>query len=246
MAPAISLRNEPIKALMTLRRFGDRSTLIRKTSQTGTPICLYPPRQGKVGNEMIKALTLTAKAVFWMFVGPYRILLRAGDSASESGWLVSRSLAGIYLIVLVVMFGSCGILARASDPAVSYLGFAVMFGVCVCIAFHVNQMVARIQSNRRAAMFHGTARWASEKEIAELSIAANTLIPAGGFYVGHYKSKRNKTEVKVCLPRSEAVLHGIVFAPPARGKSRGYSIPNCAWARETSIVTTDPKSEFFY
>ncbi|MDQ1638469.1 MAG: type secretion system protein VirD4 [Pyrinomonadaceae bacterium] len=195
---------------------------------------------------MFKVLTLIAKGVVWAFAGPYRILLRAGDGVGEIGWLVSRSLAGVYLLGLVVTFGSCGILARSTDPQVSYLGFATAIGVCVFGIFHINQIIGRVRSNRRAATFHGTARWATDKEIALLSIPVGKPLPDGGFYVGHHKPKgRAEAQVKVCLPRSESVLHGIVFAPPGRGKSRGYSIPNCAWAKNTSIVTTDPKSEIF-
>ena len=49
----------------------------------------------------------------------------------------------------------------------------------------------------------------------------------------------------VTLPRLATAQHGIILGGSGTGKSRGYFLPNCAAARHTSLVVTDPKSELW-
>jgi type IV secretion system protein VirD4 len=52
-------------------------------------------------------------------------------------------------------------------------------------------------------------------------------------------------KAQVVLPRMQATQHGLILGGTGTGKSRGYFLPNCAQAVDTSLVVTDPKSELW-
>ena len=47
------------------------------------------------------------------------------------------------------------------------------------------------------------------------------------------------------LPRTLALQHGVIVGGSGTGKSFSLFLPNAAFARETSFVATDPKSELW-
>lgn len=184
-------------------------------------------------------LKLVFYGIYWVSVGPYRVLMWAGKSASPAGYYASRALAFGYLLLLVAMFGACGVLAREDDPLVSYLAFGAMIGVGLMAFIPVSQVRALRREDEQAKSTHGTARLANDDEIKEFLLAKGELMPAGSFYLGQAKSG------PVVLPRSMAVKGGVIVGGMGSGKTRGYSMPNAAWVRGTSLALFDPKDELF-
>jgi type IV secretion system protein VirD4 len=87
---------------------------------------------------------------------------------------------------------------------------------------------------------HGTAQFASERDLQEFIVKPTEgALPAGSFYLSHSPNGI------IALPRMRAVQHGLILGGSGTGKSRGYFMPNCAWAKNTSIVVTDPKGELW-
>jgi type IV secretion system protein VirD4 len=91
------------------------------------------------------------------------------------------------------------------------------------------------------AAFHGTARFATNSEVAELTTPSEQLAP-GSFILS---AEAEQGRGVVALPRLATAQHGIILGGSGTGKSRGYFLPNCAAARHTSLVVTDPKSELW-
>ena len=91
------------------------------------------------------------------------------------------------------------------------------------------------------AAFHGTARFATCSEVAALTTPSDQLQP-GSFILS---AEGGQGRGVVALPRLATAQHGIILGGSGTGKSRGYFLPNCAAARHTSLVVTDPKSELW-
>ncbi len=92
--------------------------------------------------------------------------------------------------------------------------------------------------------YHGTARFAEADEIDKLTAKRGEL-PAPGSFVLAPPDPHTKRKNQIILPREEAVKHLLILGGSGTGKSRGYFLPNCAQAANTSIVVTDPKSELW-
>lgn len=86
---------------------------------------------------------------------------------------------------------------------------------------------------------HGSAKFASKRDLKEFE----SEVEPGAFILAPVDPK--KTHGKISLSRSLSVMHGLILGGSGTGKSRGYFMPNCAEARNTSLVVTDPKSELW-
>lgn len=90
------------------------------------------------------------------------------------------------------------------------------------------------------AAFHGTARFANRSEVDHLRLSTPEQLSPGSFILG--PDPRGGI---IALSRMATVQHGLILGGSGTGKSRGYFLPNCAAARDTSLVVTDPKSELW-
>jgi type IV secretion system protein VirD4 len=98
------------------------------------------------------------------------------------------------------------------------------------------------ESRDSPAAFHGTARFANKKEIAELTLPDAAQLAPGSFILAPDTTDGSGI---VALSRLATAQHGIILGGSGTGKSRGYFLPNCAAARDASLVVTDPKSELW-
>jgi type IV secretion system protein VirD4 len=92
--------------------------------------------------------------------------------------------------------------------------------------------------------YHGSARLATDQEIKELTIKAGSEREPGSFILAPAMPERG-IKGQVVLPRMQTTQHGLILGGTGTGKSRGYFLPNCAQAVDTSLVVTDPKSELW-
>ena len=92
-----------------------------------------------------------------------------------------------------------------------------------------------------SSWFHGTARWASKKELRPLAVNVDQPIEQGAFILAPF----SKREV-VVLPREVTSGHILILGPTGAGKSRGFYLPNCRQSSQSSFVCTDPKSEAWH
>jgi type IV secretion system protein VirD4 len=92
--------------------------------------------------------------------------------------------------------------------------------------------------------YHGSARFATNEEIKELTIKRGQVIEPGGFILAPPMPERD-IKGQIVLPRMQTTQHGLILGGTGTGKSRGYFLPNCAQAMDTSLVVTDPKSELW-
>jgi type IV secretion system protein VirD4 len=129
---------------------------------------------------------------------------------------------------------SLGYVALVSSAVV---GIASMC-VGVIVAFPKKEEASR--DNPEA--FHGTARFASRKEIAELTLPSAEQLAPGSFILA---PEAEQGRGVIALSRLATAQHGIILGGSGTGKSRGYFLPNCAAARDASLVVTDPKSELW-
>jgi type IV secretion system protein VirD4 len=120
------------------------------------------------------------------------------------------------------------------------------FGVLLSFVLIVVGMVGRVRAKRKAIdEYHGSARFATEDEIKQLTVKRGNPLPApGGFILAPPEPDKGR-KGQVLLPRMATVQHGLILGGSGTGKSRGYFLPNCAQARDTSLVVTDPKSELW-
>ncbi len=125
----------------------------------------------------------------------------------------------------------------ASRTMLGYLGF----GTAIIALF-----VALAKDGKRTgdAEYHGSARFATKDEIKELTIKRGQTIEPGSFILSPPMPERG-IKGQVVLPRMQTTQHGLILGGTGTGKSRGYFLPNCAQAVDTSLVVTDPKSELW-
>lgn len=121
--------------------------------------------------------------------------------------------------------------------ASAVIGIASMY-LGVIVAFPKKEE----QSRDNPEAFHGTARFASRKEIAELTLPDAAQLAPGSFILA---PDGEQGRGAIALSRLATAQHGIILGGSGTGKSRGYFLPNCAAARNASLVVTDPKSELW-
>jgi type IV secretion system protein VirD4 len=84
---------------------------------------------------------------------------------------------------------------------------------------------------------HGTATWATRRDLRGLLQWGRTPAP-GGFLVGKFGLRQ------LVLPPALTPQHTLIVGPSGSGKTRAELMPNCALA-EGSFVVTDPKGELW-
>ncbi len=166
---------------------------------------------------------------------PVTILAAIGFLVCPATWIyVVRYTTYTQQAQLFENWHSLGYIALAASAAV---GIASM-----CIGVIVAFPKKEEQSRDNPAAFHGTARFASTKEIAELTLPDAEELAPGSFILAPDAEYGRGV---IALPRLMTAQHGIILGGSGTGKSRGYFLPNCAAARDASLVVTDPKSELW-
>jgi len=142
---------------------------------------------------------------------------------------------GIFLVIPIAGFAS--ILTKSKTPPNPYFSFGsnlVFWGFLSTFFLGIVFLKKGSSSVATNNFYHGSARFATEKEIKEIVINPNQSMPLGGFFLS------NTNKGVVVLPRMEAVKHGLILGGSGTGKSRGYFLPNCAWRYR------DSNGEIFY
>ena len=86
---------------------------------------------------------------------------------------------------------------------------------------------------------HGSAAWARRASVRGLLRLRFRKLPAGGLFVGFFSRWK-----AIVLPPDLAKLHVLIVGGSGTGKTRGFFMPNTAYARG-SFVATDPKGELW-
>src|SRR5579883_3246315 len=86
---------------------------------------------------------------------------------------------------------------------------------------------------------HGSAAWARRASVRGLLRLRFRGVPAGGLFVGYFSRWK-----AIILPPNLAKLHVLIIGGSGTGKTRGFFMPNTAYA-EGSFVATDPKGELW-
>jgi type IV secretion system protein VirD4 len=113
----------------------------------------------------------------------------------------------------------------------------VFAGFGIALIGGIIAIVKNVSGNKED--MHGSAKLAERKDFKEFE----NKVESGSFILA--SADPNKTHGKLVLPRSLTVMHGLILGGSGTGKSRGYFMPNCAEAENTSLVVTDPKSELW-
>jgi type IV secretion system protein VirD4 len=158
---------------------------------------------------------------------------------------------GVRLVaVLIVSFGiifAGGYLLDASTNG-STLRVAGVYTLIAGIFSFIGGMVkagrGSSASGESEDAYHGSARFATDEEISELTIKRGQEIEPGRFILAPPEPEKGR-KGQVVLPRMQTTQHGLILGGTGTGKSRGYFLPNCAQVRDTSLVVTDPKSELW-
>ncbi len=199
-----------------------------------------------VGNgvELIRPLTFFALLVF-------AVITFAGIvGITASFCTLAQNKAMRLMTVLLVSFA--GLAASqwiASQDRLNNIGDAgfVLFIFVLLIGLIKVSSGSRGMAGNSASdedEYHGTARFATKKEIATLTVKRGDVPTSGGFILAPSEPDKGR-KGQVVLPRIESVKHGLILGGSGTGKSRGYFLPNCAQSVGTSLVVTDPKSELW-
>jgi type IV secretion system protein VirD4 len=86
---------------------------------------------------------------------------------------------------------------------------------------------------------HGSARFATEKELQHWQVPAEQQLDSGALVLGPFGDHH-----LLVLPHEYAVRHTAIIGASGSGKSRGFFLPNCT-LYEGSFLATDPKSELW-
>nr|MBA3806403.1 type IV secretory system conjugative DNA transfer family protein [Acidobacteriota bacterium] len=155
-----------------------------------------------------------------------------------------------FVAVLIVSFGiifAGGYMLDASTNG-STLRLAGLFALVAGIFSFIGGMVKAARGSSTSGesedAYHGSARFATDEEINELTIKRGQDIEPGSFILAPPEPEKGR-KGQVVLPRMQTTQHGLILGGTGTGKSRGYFLPNCAQARDTSLVVTDPKSELW-
>jgi type IV secretion system protein VirD4 len=93
--------------------------------------------------------------------------------------------------------------------------------------------------NNQPSNTHGSARWATGEEIAELQKPAGTQLSQGALDLAPFNNSYLE------LPRPIVTRHLMVFGPSGAGKSRSIFMPNLIESNGQSFACTDPKGELY-
>ncbi len=116
---------------------------------------------------------------------------------------------------------------------------AVSYGMAVSAILLITYLIAdRIitQSARGSSKLHGTAHWATPKEVKDCGLLGN----AEGVYVGAWKDDKGQLHYL----RDNGPAHVLCFAPTRSGKGVGLVLPTLlSWKHST--VVSDLKGELW-
>jgi type IV secretion system protein VirD4 len=154
------------------------------------------------------------------------------------------------LAVFIVSFGiifAGGYMLDASTNG-SALRLAGLFTLVAGIFSFIGGLVKAAKGSNTGGesedAYHGSARFATDEEIKELTIKRGQVIEPGSVILAPPMPEHD-IKGQVVLPRMQATQHGLILGGTGTGKSRGYFLPNCAQTVDTSLVVTDPKSELW-
>ena len=148
------------------------------------------------------------------------------------GWNAGGWYPPVMIIIWAVQW-------RESRELLGALGVSASLGSCLGGALLFLWLVlSRVieQSARGNALLHGSAHWASKKEIRQAGVLNNT----SGVYIGAWQDERERTHYL----RDTGPSHVLCFAPTRSGKGVGLVLPTLlSW--EHSTVVADLKGELW-
>lgn len=133
---------------------------------------------------------------------------------------------------------------RRGSPLFLLSIIVIAAGIIALIAGLIKAAGGSSTAGESEDAYHGSARFATESEIKQLTIKRGQVIEPGSFILAPAEREKGRNG-QVVLPRMQTTQHGLILGGTGTGKSRGYFLPNCAQAVDTSLVVTDPKSELW-
>jgi len=92
---------------------------------------------------------------------------------------------------------------------------------------------------RKRPVTHGSAAWATGKDLQDLLIGRKQALPPGAFALAPYGRWQ-----QLIVPPDKATHHTLIVGGSGTGKTRSLFLPNAAGA-QGSFVATDPKGELW-
>jgi type IV secretion system protein VirD4 len=160
-------------------------------------------------------------AIIAIIAGPFRI-----------GRYLIQNAVFLILVVMVLGFGLMAIMQAAGIKPGNPLGIVANLAYIVFLVLFLFRVLTRPMIDHFGDMdagTHGSARFASRKEVAPLTRAASGLL------IGR-DGKTGK------LLRYDGPAHLLTMAPTRTGKGVGTIIPNLLTA-DRSVICIDPKGE---
>jgi type IV secretion system protein VirD4 len=124
---------------------------------------------------------------------------------------------------------------------ITYFPFLLVAGMAVVIGG--KQAYKKLTT--KTSTSHGSARFATRREIKHLLRPMDEPIKEGELRVGKYIETWRPKHKYVSLPRNIVNRHVLIVGPSGAGKSRALFLPNCYYNKGTSFLATDPKSELW-
>ncbi len=220
-------------------RTGGIMTLIGAAAFAGSFYVFYVYEYGS-GMQLVTGMLWVTSGVI-VCVGLAKVVIGFGTlPKSKTARVIIILSTGLGIIVLSALWLD----APSPDGSVSLPAVAsLLTGVFTLIGGLIKASKGSSAADHTEEKYHGSARFATEDEIKELTIKRGEPLPApGGFILAPPEPDKGR-KGQVLLPRMATVQHGLILGGSGTGKSRGYFLPNCAQARDTSLVVTDPKSE---
>lgn len=125
------------------------------------------------------------------------------------------------------------LLASAADPTLLLRGITAGLGIVTFVC------VRRARTRTPDSAGHGSAGFAASDEVADLIVPMDARLAPGSVLLG------TTGDHLLALPLALARQHGVIVGGSGTGKSFSFFLPNAAFARATSLVATDPKSELW-
>lgn len=127
-----------------------------------------------------------------------------------------------------------------SHPALVKQGVAVFgFGLALCFLMYAYLMVLRGRKVSAIKGLHGTAHWATRKEVVKSGLIPQGKEKGQGVYIGGWFDEKANT---VRYLRHNGPEHILAFAPTRSGKGVGLVLPTLlSW--EESVICYDIKGE---
>ncbi|MDR0867390.1 MAG: type IV secretory system conjugative DNA transfer family protein [Planctomycetota bacterium] len=191
---------------------------------------------GESGEQARKWRRVTIAVILFSFAAGFVVATQYFARLCAYDAALGFNIGGWYFPAMIVVWT----IKWHSVPTLTEpLRVAVILGVAVAgggmFIYLVASHIAK-QSARGNAILHGSAHWASEKEIRDAQVLDNP----DGVYIGAWKDKRGN----IRYLRDSGPAHVLCFAPTRSGKGVGLVLPTLlSW--QHSAIVADLKGELW-